>query len=116
MTCFEVLIRRLRFKDHLLHDKMSLLIDQVINYDLRPEVPEYVEDWASNLLCRCWQCDPKARPSVEEILDLFFTYLASLRRREKFLKEDFGKNFRAKGVNMFNTIFLLSSFYILSSN
>ncbi|KAG0587194.1 hypothetical protein KC19_2G147400 [Ceratodon purpureus] len=94
MTCYEVLSGKLPFEKHPLHDKTSLLIDQVINYDLRPEIPEYVEGWARNLLNRYWQRDPRARPSVGEILDILSTNSASVRKEEEILKGRFGENFR----------------------
>ncbi|KAG0603255.1 hypothetical protein M758_10G079400 [Ceratodon purpureus] len=94
MTCYEVLTGKLPFEDHPFHDKMSLLIDQVITHDLRPDIPEYVEGWACNLMNRCWQSDPRARPSVGEILDILSTNSASVKRRVKYQKEEFGENFR----------------------
>ncbi|KAG0603320.1 hypothetical protein M758_10G084400 [Ceratodon purpureus] len=84
MTCYEVLTGKLPFKNHPLSNNNLLLIDQVINHDLRPEIPEYVEGWTRNL----------ARPRVEEILDLLYTNSASIRRREKNSKEKFGENLR----------------------
>ncbi|KAG0559099.1 hypothetical protein KC19_10G079300 [Ceratodon purpureus] len=94
MTCYEVLTGKLPFEDHPLRNKTSLLTHQVINHDLRPEIPKYVEDWAHNLLNRCWQSDPRARPSVGEILDILSTNSASVKRRVKYQKEKFGENFR----------------------
>ncbi|KAG0598874.1 hypothetical protein M758_12G107700 [Ceratodon purpureus] len=68
MTCYEVLTGRVPFQDHPLGEECSLLTDLVINQQLRPEVSEYVEEWARELLEWCWQSDPNARPSFEEIL------------------------------------------------
>ncbi|KAG0598894.1 hypothetical protein M758_12G109700 [Ceratodon purpureus] len=68
MTCYEVLTGRVPFEDHPLSKECSLLTDLVINQHLRPEVPEYVDDWARELLQWCWQSDPAARPSFEMIL------------------------------------------------
>ncbi|KAG0559164.1 hypothetical protein M758_10G082200 [Ceratodon purpureus] len=94
MTCYEVLTGKLPFEDHPLHDQTSSMIDQVINDDLRPEIPEHVEGWARNLLNSCWQSDLSARHSVGEILDLLSINSAFVRRREKNLKEEFGEGFR----------------------
>ncbi|KAG0603236.1 hypothetical protein M758_10G077700 [Ceratodon purpureus] len=94
MTCYEVLTGKLPFEDHPLRNKTSLLTHQVINHDLRPEIPKYVEDWAHNLLNSCWQSDSRARPSVGEILDLLSTNSASVKRRVKYQKEKFGENFK----------------------
>ncbi|KAG0603225.1 hypothetical protein M758_10G076800 [Ceratodon purpureus] len=95
MTCYEVLVGKLPFDDHPLSSNKPLLMDCVINQDLRPEIPEYVEGWARELLKRCWQCDPSARPGIEEILDLLCKNSASIRRHEEFLKKRYGKNFRS---------------------
>jgi hypothetical protein len=61
MTCYEILIGKLLFEDHPLN--VSILTNLVINQHLCPKVPEYVEDWACELLEMCWQCDPIAKPS-----------------------------------------------------
>ncbi|KAG0554601.1 hypothetical protein KC19_12G104100 [Ceratodon purpureus] len=68
MTCYEVLTGRVPFQNHPLSKECALLTDLVINQHLRPEVPEHVDDWARGLLEWCWQSDPAARPSFEEIL------------------------------------------------
>ncbi|KAG0587193.1 hypothetical protein KC19_2G147200 [Ceratodon purpureus] len=94
MTCYEVLTGKLPFENHPLHDKTSSLINQVINHDLRPKVPKYVEGWARKLLKRCWQRDPRARPSMGEILDILSTNSYYVRLREESLKEKFGENHR----------------------
>ncbi|KAG0603211.1 hypothetical protein M758_10G075400 [Ceratodon purpureus] len=95
MTCYEVLVGKLPFEDHPLHDNKPLLTDLVIKHDLCPEIPEYVEDWARELLKWCWQCDPSARPGMEEILDLLCRNSASIRRHEVSLKKKYGKNYRS---------------------
>ncbi|KAG0559172.1 hypothetical protein M758_10G082800 [Ceratodon purpureus] len=94
MTCYEVLTGKLPFEDHPLHDQTSSMIDQVINDDLRPEIPEHVEGWARNLLNSCWQRDLRARQSVGEVLDLLSTNSTSVKRLEEGLKEHFGEDFR----------------------
>ncbi|KAG0598778.1 hypothetical protein M758_12G099900 [Ceratodon purpureus] len=68
MTCYEVLTGRVPFQDHPLCEQSPLLSDLVINQHLRPKVPEYVDNWACKLLEWCWQSNPAARPSFEEIL------------------------------------------------
>ncbi|KAG0559079.1 hypothetical protein KC19_10G077300 [Ceratodon purpureus] len=95
MTCYEVLVGKLPFEDHPLSGEKTLLTDLVINQDLRPEIPEYVEDWARELLKWCWQCDPSARPGIEEILDLLCKNSTSIRKREEYGKKTYGKNFRS---------------------
>jgi serine/threonine protein kinase len=92
MTCYEVLTGKLPFEDHPLKD--SLLIDLVINQHLRPEIPEYVEDWTRNLLKMCWQFDPMARPSFGEVLDLLVKNSTSVREREDDLINRYGQNYR----------------------
>ncbi|KAG0598757.1 hypothetical protein M758_12G098600 [Ceratodon purpureus] len=68
MTCYEILTGRIPFQDHPLIEQRLLLTDLVINYHLRSDVPEYVNDWACELLRWCWRSDPIARPSFEDIL------------------------------------------------
>ncbi|KAG0603176.1 hypothetical protein M758_10G071900 [Ceratodon purpureus] len=94
MTCYEVLVGKLPFDDHPWSCNKPLLMDLVINQGLRPKIPEYVEGWAQELLKWCWQCDPSARPTIQEILDLLCRDSAFARRRESDFKEEFGDNFR----------------------
>ncbi|KAG0603162.1 hypothetical protein M758_10G070900 [Ceratodon purpureus] len=94
MTCYEVLTGKLPFGDHPLINNKPLLTDLVINQGLCPEIPEFVEGWARELLKWCWQCDPSARPTIKEILDLLLRNSAFLRRREEDQKERYGDNFR----------------------
>jgi len=37
----------------------------------RPEVPNYVDGWIRQLLDRCWQSNPVARPTSQEKLKIF---------------------------------------------
>ncbi|KAG0559038.1 hypothetical protein KC19_10G073700 [Ceratodon purpureus] len=94
MTCYEILTGKLPFENHELIDNKPLLTDLVINQGLCPEIPEYVEGWACELLKWCWECDPSARPTIGEILDLLLRNSASSRRLENGLKERYGDNFR----------------------
>jgi serine/threonine protein kinase len=94
MTCYEILVGKLPFEDHPLSDNIALLTDLVINQCLRPEVPEYVEDWKRSLLARCWQHDPTARPTIGEILDLLSANSTSVRGYEEVLKKKYGENFK----------------------
>jgi serine/threonine protein kinase len=92
MTCYEILTGKLPFEDYPF--SVSTLIDLVINQHLRPEVPKYVENWACELLRMCWQCDPIARPSFGEILDLLSTNSTIVRRREDERILEYGQNYR----------------------
>ena len=65
MTCYEILTGNLPFKDRRPHD-----FNDVIN-GLCPYVPDFVDEWAHDLLKRCWQSNPADRPSFQEILSLF---------------------------------------------
>jgi serine/threonine protein kinase len=65
MTCYEVLTGEIPFEGRATQD-----YDAVIN-GLRPELPKYVDDWARELLSKCWHSDPAARPSFGEILEFF---------------------------------------------
>jgi hypothetical protein len=64
MTCYEILTGKLPFEGHSLRD-----YDLVLNGS-RPEVPEYVDDWARGLLNWCWQPIAEDRPSFEDIFAL----------------------------------------------
>jgi serine/threonine protein kinase len=95
MICYEILTGKLPFEDHPLANNCALLIDLVINHNLHPEVPEYVDDWAHELLNRCWQSNPAARPTIGEILNLLPANSATLREYENHLKEEYGENLRS---------------------
>ena len=69
MTCYEVLIGKLPFQDHPLIDNKALLIDLVIS-GLCPTVPRFVEEWTVDLLRRCWEHSPMARPTIGEIMSI----------------------------------------------
>ena len=69
MTYYEVLTGKLPFQDHPLIDDNALLTDLVIS-GLRPMVPEFVEEWAMDLVRRCWEHSPMARPSIGEIMSI----------------------------------------------
>ena len=71
MTCYEVLTEKKPFEDHPMKDNCSLLMDLVIKQELRPEVLDFVNEWTQDLLRRCWECNPRARPSFGEILRFF---------------------------------------------
>jgi hypothetical protein len=77
-----------------LNNNYSFLIDLVINQHLYPKIPKYVEDWIHEQLNMCWQSDPIAKPSIEEVLDSFLGNLAKLKNYEEFAKEKFGQKFR----------------------
>jgi serine/threonine protein kinase len=83
MCCYEILTGKLPFKDYSL-----------TNYDLVlngrcPELPEYVDGWACELLSRCWHPNPACRPSIGDILNLITSNsigtLVEYRKRLKVL-------------------------------
>ncbi|KAG0559041.1 hypothetical protein KC19_10G074000 [Ceratodon purpureus] len=94
MTCYEVLTGKMPFGDHPLINNKPLLSDLVINQGLCPEIPEFVEGWACELLKWCWECDPSARPTIQEILNFLCRNSASVRRLESDMREIYGVNFR----------------------
>jgi hypothetical protein len=64
MTCYEILTGKLPFEGRPVWD-----FDLVLNGD-RPEMPEYVDDWARGLLNWCWHPNASDRPSFGDILNL----------------------------------------------
>ena len=80
MTCYEVLTGKLPFQDHPLIEDNVLLADLVIS-GLRPMVPEFVEDWVVDLVKRCWEHSPMARPSIGEIMSIL-----EANSRSKYIK------------------------------
>jgi hypothetical protein len=73
MTCYEILTGKLPFEEHSIHEYDLVLQGQW------PVVPKYVDNWAHDLLSRCWYFDPSARPSFGEILDLLLLNSAAVR-------------------------------------
>ncbi|KAG0586014.1 hypothetical protein KC19_2G056700 [Ceratodon purpureus] len=91
MTCYEILTGKVPFGDHPIWDYSIVLNGG------RPELPKYVEDWMRDLMKRCWEHDPKKRPSFKDILNILVTYSASVRddlERERIYLE----NMRSKAV------------------
>ena len=88
MTCYEILIGKLPFGDHI-----GNAFDVVLEGG-RLEIPYYVEDWTHQLLSRCWECNPDARPTILEILDLLVANSAVAREALESLHTRYGKNFR----------------------
>lgn len=62
MVCYEILTGKLPFEGHVGNGYDLVLSGQ------RPELPQYVDENARELLCWCWQNDPAARPSSAEII------------------------------------------------
>ena len=73
MTCYEVLTGRSPFEGHRGND-----YDLVFNGG-RPEIPEYVDVWARQLLMWCWHPNPRDRPSFGDIVDLLSANSAAVR-------------------------------------
>ena len=68
MTCYEILTGEFPFQGHKTND-----YDLVLKQRQHPKVPEYVDDWVCELLHRCWEEDPQARPSFKEIMHILST-------------------------------------------
>ncbi|KAG0558741.1 hypothetical protein KC19_10G050200 [Ceratodon purpureus] len=94
MVCYEILTGKLPFEGHPLQHHRKKLTDKVVNEHLRPDVPEYVEDWAKVLLNWCWECEPTVRPTVDEILYVLVANSFLVGCLERYLIEKYGKNFR----------------------
>ncbi|KAG0559114.1 hypothetical protein KC19_10G079900 [Ceratodon purpureus] len=88
MTCYEVLTGKVPFENHPLKENCSMLIDLIINQNLRPEVPNYVDEWARELLSRCWQSNPISRPAFREILNLLSEHSPTVRDYKELLTSD----------------------------
>lgn len=73
MTCYEVLTGRSPFEGHRGNE-----YDLVLNGG-RPEIPEYVDVWARQLLMWCWHPNPRDRPSFGDIIDLLSANSAAAR-------------------------------------
>ena len=84
MICYEILTGKLPFEDHTEND-----YDVVLNGG-RPKVPRYVEDWIRELLSRCWESNPRSRPTIGEILDLFVANSTEAKRWEESLRMFYG--------------------------
>ena len=90
MTCYEILTGKLPFEGHSQNDYTHVLNGS------RPMLPEYVEDWMRDMLVRCWQSNPRDRPSIGKIIDILITNSNNVRDREEFLKGEYGENYRWK--------------------
>jgi serine/threonine protein kinase len=75
MTCYEILTGKLPFEGRSMRD-----YDIVLNGG-RPQLPEYIDDWARRLLNWCWQPNAANRPSFGDILKF-------LSANSRFLKKD----------------------------
>jgi serine/threonine protein kinase len=90
MICYEILTGKLPFEDHLANDYNRVLSGKCL------QLPEYVEKWVCKLLGSCWQYDPKARPTIGEILDVFIAHSEEARRYQESLKTRYGENYRGR--------------------
>ena len=90
MICYEILTGKLPFEDHHVNDYNVVLSGKC------PELPNYVEKWIYKLLGRCWQYDPKARPTIEEILNILIVHSVAARRYQEGLKTLFGEDYRSR--------------------
>ena len=85
MTCYEILTGKLPFENHPWED-----YDLVLNGQ-RLEMPEHVDNWARELLNKCWQFNPTDRPSFGEILDFLLAESEGAKRfdekRREMMKE-----------------------------
>ncbi|KAG0556737.1 hypothetical protein KC19_11G076100 [Ceratodon purpureus] len=67
MSCYEILTGNMPFENHPFRDYSIVLNGG------RPELPSYVDGWVRELVRKCWEHDPMARPSFAEILEEFDT-------------------------------------------
>ena len=91
MTCDEVLTGKVPFEDHPLSDQHGVLMDLVIDQHLRPEVPDYVEDWAWKLLHWCWKRALEERPPFKGRVDFLKANLDSKYNKERVLEKQRGE-------------------------
>ena len=82
MTCYEILTGELPFQGHSVID-----YDLVLKQRQRPRLPKYVDDWVCELLNRCWEEDPQARPSFKEIVDILSTNSVAVRKDQVGMQE-----------------------------
>ena len=90
MVCYEILIGKLPFEDHLVYDYAH-----VLNGD-QPTLLQYYGKWMHDLLAWCWKLDPRGRPTIGEILDILISNSAAVQRRDEFLKRKRGEGHRWK--------------------
>lgn len=79
MTCYEILTWKLPLEGHPLNDFGHILEGH------RPEVPDYVDDWAHELFRRCWQSNPQARPTFGEILEFIASNSTSVEEDRRYI-------------------------------
>jgi serine/threonine protein kinase len=85
MICYEILTGKLPFEDHPANDYNLVLSGKC------PELPEYVEEWVCELLGSCWEYDPEARPTIEEILVILVEHSEEARKYQEMLKTQSGR-------------------------
>ena len=90
MTCYEILTGKLPFEDYPHNDYTHVLNGN------RLMLPEDVEEWMSDMLVRCWQSNPRNRPTIGDILDILTNKSVKVRERKVFLISQYGENFRWK--------------------
>jgi hypothetical protein len=90
MICYEILTGKLPFEDHSTNDYNLVLSGKCL------ELPEYVEKWVCKLLGSCWQYDPKAKPTIGEILDILIAHSKEAKRFQESLKTRYGENYRGR--------------------
>ena len=90
MTCYEILTGKFPFEGHPQNDYAHVLNGN------HPMLLEDVEDWMHDMLVRCWQLNPRNRPTIGEVLDILITNSNRVRDREEDLKNKYGENHRWK--------------------
>jgi len=63
------------------------LIYQIID-GIRPEITDDTPECFANLMKKCWDSDPKKRPSIIEIHNTFEVWFDKRKNRGQFVKED----------------------------
>ena len=52
-------------------DTFSMMLDQVVNNNYRPKIPDYCPTRLKQLIEACWNGDPSKRPTFEKMIPLF---------------------------------------------
>ncbi|KAG0585864.1 hypothetical protein KC19_2G045300 [Ceratodon purpureus] len=81
MTCYEVLSGSIPFANRKVYDYSGVIEGE------RPPLPDYVDRELQELLGKCWQSEPKMRPTFEEIEDELRRYIGKKKESHEGLGE-----------------------------